>query len=238
MICHRCLHRATRISTPSLLPRAPSKTTTRLSSTSTPISPTISQTTIPRRGDLSTSPNPPAATSTSAAQPFSAALTPRATPGDVNTVKTPPIIMRSSVPAGTPLKGLNIMKGANDPVALEDSEYPEWLWGLLKTEKGGKGDGGDEGDLYSKSAKQRRKAEKRLRKAAMLNPTALAPQIPIYEQSVDLPFGAGNGNGNGNGKGSLEATLEAGKTREELRKAMRTRRRAAIKEANFLKTMA
>lgn len=43
------------------------------------------------------------------------------------------------------------MKGKNDPVALEDTEYPSWLWGLLN-KKGGDGDaagdGAVEGDLF------------------------------------------------------------------------------------------
>jgi hypothetical protein len=55
------------------------------------------------------------------------------------------------VAAGTTLKGLNFVKGKNDPVALEDGEYPAWLWGILKKGKGGEGvaDAGSvEGDLF------------------------------------------------------------------------------------------
>ncbi|KAJ2887853.1 39S ribosomal protein L37, mitochondrial, partial [Coemansia asiatica] len=37
----------------------------------------------------------------------------------------------SSIAPGTVLKGLNIYKEGKDPVALEDKEYPEWLWTLL-----------------------------------------------------------------------------------------------------------
>lgn len=36
----------------------------------------------------------------------------------------------SSCSAGT-LLNLNVKKGGKEPVALEDSEYPEWLWGVL-----------------------------------------------------------------------------------------------------------
>lgn len=61
----------------------------------------------------------------------------------------------------------------------------------------------------------------------MLNPDLLAPKIPVYEQSIDLPAG------DGTAKGSLEAD----KAREDLTKAMREQRRKAIKEANFLKAM-
>ncbi|KAJ2761101.1 hypothetical protein IWQ56_003908 [Coemansia nantahalensis] len=37
----------------------------------------------------------------------------------------------SSAAHGTVLKGLNIYKEGNDPVALKDDEYPAWLWTLL-----------------------------------------------------------------------------------------------------------
>ncbi|ANB13857.1 mitochondrial 54S ribosomal protein YmL37 [Sugiyamaella lignohabitans] len=37
----------------------------------------------------------------------------------------------SIAPAGTKLKGLNIKKGGEDPIALAENEYPEWLWELL-----------------------------------------------------------------------------------------------------------
>jgi hypothetical protein len=50
------------------------------------------------------------------------------------------------------LKGLNFVKGKNDPVALEDGEYPAWLWGILKKGKGGAEGAADagsvEGDLF------------------------------------------------------------------------------------------
>jgi hypothetical protein len=46
---------------------------------------------------------------------------------------------------------LNFVKGKNDPVALEDGEYPAWLWGILKKGKGAEGNadaGSVEGDLF------------------------------------------------------------------------------------------
>ncbi len=48
------------------------------------------------------------------------------------------------MPAGTPLKGLNFEKNKQDPIALADDEYPEWLWTILmkKEDKGGAGDVG------------------------------------------------------------------------------------------------
>lgn len=41
--------------------------------------------------------------------------------------------VKSSCPAGTPLN-LDIKKGGKNPVALDDSEYPEWLWTVLEKE--------------------------------------------------------------------------------------------------------
>lgn len=50
------------------------------------------------------------------------------------------------MPAGKPLKGLGFIKGKDDPVALREDEYPEWLWTLLdkKEGDGAKDDAGDE----------------------------------------------------------------------------------------------
>lgn len=79
----------------------------------------------------------------------------------------------------------------------------------------------------AKSKKQRRLAAKRLRKEQAMNPELLTPKIPLYEQTIDLP--AGNG--------SLDGAVEAAGARGELTKAMRDKRRASIKEANFLKAM-
>lgn len=42
---------------------------------------------------------------------------------------------RSICRAGTPLNGLNYIKGKTDPVALADEEYPEWLWDCLEVQK-------------------------------------------------------------------------------------------------------
>ncbi|GAA5799165.1 mitochondrial ribosomal protein L37-domain-containing protein [Helicostylum pulchrum] len=52
------------------------------------------------------------------------------TPITSNNTKKP-----SSVPQGTVLKGLQFLKDGQDPVALDDSEYPEWLWDLLDEKK-------------------------------------------------------------------------------------------------------
>lgn len=64
-------------------------------------------------------------------QPFS-------TPQEVHSEATPeeptkpaPTQVASSCPAGTKLNGLNFYKNKPELFALEDSEYPDWLWTLL-----------------------------------------------------------------------------------------------------------
>lgn len=57
---------------------------------------------------------------------------------------------------------------------------------------------------------------------------ALAPKIPLQHQSINLP---------GSPDGTLDENVEAIKKRDELRKAMRSDRKAKIKEANYLKSM-
>lgn len=57
---------------------------------------------------------------------------------------------RSSCPEGTVLSGLNYMKGKEDPRALKDEDYPEWLWSCLDVMK--KAEAADEnaGDEFCK----------------------------------------------------------------------------------------
>jgi len=131
------------------------------------------------------------------------------------------------------MRGINYLKGRDDPVALPEEEYPEWLWRCLDAKKTEGDEDGAAGDEFSKSKKLRRKAAKRQRKleAARLasgDLSALEPKIPLTQQSIDLPA---------NEEGTLTGALEAGQRREELREAMRRERRSKIKESNFLKGM-
>jgi len=57
----------------------------------------------------------------------------------------------SITPAGTALTGINYIKGKPDPVALEESEYPEWLWHVLDgkpLEEGAENADGDEFGMF------------------------------------------------------------------------------------------
>ncbi|KAF2001175.1 hypothetical protein P154DRAFT_172717 [Amniculicola lignicola CBS 123094] len=94
-------------------------------------------------------PPPPPTPSLSSAQPLSDPTA--TTKKDVapEPVKKAHPTVKSSVPAGTPLKGLNFLKNQTDPLAMEDSEYPPWLWDVLKKKDKG-GEAGGEGDLFCK----------------------------------------------------------------------------------------
>lgn len=85
----------------------------------------------------------------------------------------------------------------------------------------------------AKSKKQRRLAAKRQRtlEARLMaegNLEALAPKVPLQQQSINMP---------GNEEGTAEGAVAAAAAREDLRKAMRKERKAKIKESNYLKSM-
>lgn len=52
------------------------------------------------------------------------------------------------------MKGLNYLKGRDDPKALAEEEYPEWLWKCLETDKKGKTGDEVEGDEFCMSIPQ------------------------------------------------------------------------------------
>ena len=144
MICRRCLLHAAKRDASFHTSRSISSSTFRAAEA---VSAQVTTATNPRPHGK------PAATSTSAAQPFSEPLaySPQLTedlPIERGQSKKP-LKVQSSVPAGTVLKGLNFMKNKQDPIALEDHEYPEWLWGVLeKRVDGGKAGEEGDGDLF------------------------------------------------------------------------------------------
>ncbi|KAK6341129.1 hypothetical protein TWF696_008218 [Orbilia brochopaga] len=128
----------------------------------------------------------------------------------------------SSVPAGTPLKGINYLKKLTDPIALPDEEYPAWLWRVLEdrrpqldTEPQLSAE--DAADLYSKSKGRRKMAQKRIAEKQAANTGKIA--VPSDWRTDDMPF---------------ETYEESQQAIMEAKVASRARRRAAIKERNFL----
>ncbi|KAL8902362.1 MAG: hypothetical protein Q9207_004765 [Kuettlingeria erythrocarpa] len=192
--------------------------------------------------------SPPAATPASSAQPFSTPFSPsssesaesaESTEISTSSESSAPSRPKSSLPAGTALRGLAFLKHCDPPVAKEDHEYPDWLWGLLDQGKyGGKGelDGGSaEGDAFSKSAKQRRIAAKLARRSASTSsPESRAPPVPLHQQSGDLPSAPQNRFGRAV---DIQAAEKAREAREELTASLRQKRRKTIREDNFLRGM-
>jgi large subunit ribosomal protein L54 len=64
---------------------------------------------------------------------------------DAASILRTPAPPKSSCLPGTPLEGLNFLKDRQDPVALPDDEYPDWLWTILEREEKevGTGDAGE-----------------------------------------------------------------------------------------------
>ena len=102
-----------------------------------------------------TSPQPIARAFSTSIRVQSAAAAAEAPPADAPTPELKPLTgsadaaaaekpKLSSCPAGTVLNGLNYFKGKEDPVALPDEEYPEWLWSCLDVQK--KADAEDDAD--------------------------------------------------------------------------------------------
>ena len=142
MICRRCLLRL------STRRNAPTSTSRNISNSAKSSAQAITSDTVSEYAPHSH--GAPAATSTSAAQPFSAGTIPGIEPEAIRTHAKKERV-KSSVPAGTVLKGLSFLKGAQDPVALEDEAYPEWLWSALERKSGGDEGEDKEGDLFGKS---------------------------------------------------------------------------------------
>ncbi|KAB8245766.1 mitochondrial ribosomal protein L37-domain-containing protein [Aspergillus flavus] len=162
-------------------------------------------------------------------QPFS---TPEEVNVDVSSKKpTKPAVERppSSCPAGTKLNGLNYFKNKPDIVALEDSEYPEWLWSLLDdAKKQSKSEGGVDPSTLNK--KQRKRYEKKMAARA----ATLPPKIPVHHHATDITPASYNRGGQATDDLLVEAAESLGQ-RSEITKSAREARRKAIREANFLR---
>ncbi|KAL2008783.1 hypothetical protein VTN00DRAFT_6977 [Thermoascus crustaceus] len=175
----------------------------------------------------------PSATSSATpgvSQPLS---TSNAVHSDVDPTKpTKPAVVRepSSCPAGTKLQGLNYFKNKPDVFALEDSEYPDWLWGLLdNSNKQSKAETGGV-DPSTMNKKQRKRHEKKMAALAASQPR----KIPLHEQAVDITPAPYNADETGPKDIVAEAAASLEK-RNEITKSAREARRKGIREANFLR---
>ncbi|KKK15359.1 hypothetical protein P175DRAFT_097569 [Aspergillus ochraceoroseus IBT 24754] len=170
----------------------------------------------------------PSAATPGVSQPLS---TPEGVQVDANSAKSPkPAIERapSSCPSGSKLQGLNYFKNKPDVLALEDSEYPEWLWSLLDDSKKEAKKGGVDPSTLNK--KQRKRYEKKMAARA----ATLPPQIPVHHHATDITPAAYN-RGEGAPRDSLLDAAESLEKRGEITKSAREARRKAIREANFLR---
>ncbi|PHH74776.1 hypothetical protein CDD80_2848 [Ophiocordyceps camponoti-rufipedis] len=148
--------------------------------------------------------------------------TPDTTPG-----KAPPKphpARRSICTAGTVLTGLNYLKGARDPVALPDEEYPEWLWSCLDVIK----KDSEKADSHADDEFCTLALFVNLLQPALLAAGPVPVKIPLQHQSINLPGKEG---------GTVEENLLAAEKREELKVAMRKDRKAKIKESNYLRSL-
>lgn len=153
--------------------------------------------------------------------------------------------------------GLSYEKNKPEIFALEDSEYPDWLWGLLKEfeekEKADKG-GVDPssmsmfhfldfgymcgrlptclltGVVSAMNKKQRKRHEKKLAAQA----AALPPKIPVHHQASDLTPASYN-HGDQPVADALAEATEGLEKRTQVTKSARDARRQEIRESNFLR---
>ncbi|KAL2854886.1 mitochondrial ribosomal protein L37-domain-containing protein [Aspergillus pseudoustus] len=134
----------------------------------------------------------------------------------------------SSCEAGKKLFGLNYFKNKPDVVAMEDEEYPEWLWSLLDNPNKEAKKGGVDPSTLNK--KQRKRYEKKMAARA----ATLPPQIPVHHQATDLTPAEYNRAEKTSGD-PLEQAAESLEKRSEITKSARLARRKAIREDNFLR---
>ncbi|KAG2413855.1 hypothetical protein HFD88_003044 [Aspergillus terreus] len=181
----------------------------------------------PVTGDI-TVPSAVSSATPGVSQPLS---TPEGVHTDANPAKPTKPVERppSACPAGTKLQGLNYFKNKPDLVALEDSEYPEWLWSLLDdAKKQAKSEGGVDPSTLNK--KQRKRYEKKMAARA----ATLPPKIPVHHHATDITPAPYN-RGEQTASDLLADATESLEKRTEITKSAREARRKAIREANFLR---
>lgn len=115
--------------------------------------------------------------------------------------------------------GVAYLKAKPTVLAMEDDEYPDWLWGLVS--EGKKSVTGESAaDISALTKKQRAKYD---RKQGRLHKT-LPRKIPVHEQSKNLT-------------GPKDDAVVSLEKRQEVTKSSRVARRKGIRESNFLRSM-
>ncbi|KAK4947865.1 hypothetical protein LTR10_013373 [Elasticomyces elasticus] len=132
--------------------------------------------------------------------------------------KKPASKPKSSVAGGAELKGLGYTKAQPSIKALEDDEYPSWLWTLLDDKNAATGE--MKVDLASMTKKARARYDKKQERLLANIPKT----VPLHEQSRDLT-------------GPGDDAVTSLQRRQEITKSARAARRRAIREGNFLKSM-
>ncbi|KAH8694077.1 mitochondrial ribosomal protein L37-domain-containing protein [Talaromyces proteolyticus] len=135
----------------------------------------------------------------------------------------------SSCPPGTPMTGLDYIKNKPGIVALEDHDYPEWLWTLIDDGSKKKKEAGGV-DPSTLNKKLRKRYDKKMAALAASRPR----KIPVHEQSLDITPAEHNSEQNSSRDTLIEAVASLQK-REEITKSARESRRKGIREANFLR---
>ncbi|PKY05957.1 hypothetical protein P168DRAFT_303651 [Aspergillus campestris IBT 28561] len=153
---------------------------------------------------------------------------PLSTPGEVHISPSQKKTPKQERPpswciAGSRMTGLNYFKNKPDVLALEDSEYPEWLWSLLDGGKSEKKGGVDPNTL---NKAQRKRYDKKMAARA----ATLPPKIPVHHHATDLTPAQEEAS-----KDLLSRATESLEKREDITKSARDARRKAIREANFLR---
>jgi len=126
--------------------------------------------------------------------------------------------LQGSIAGGQELRGIAYLKTRPTILAMEDDEYPDWLWKLLdepKTEMGT-----TKVDTSAMTKKQRAKFDRKQERLRKNMPKI----VPLHEQSKDLT-----------GPGDDAATSL--QRRQEVIKSSRIARRKGIREDNFLRSM-
>lgn len=156
-----------------------------------------------------------------------------------------PVSLPSAAPPGTVLSGVSILKDRADPIALEDSQYPPWLFKLLEDPSIAASSSVSAGKVLSKGEARiaARKQMKALRAERVANEkaTAKAAERARRQKQTDPHSSAVSPESLTVDAVSASQAAEAVhsdilRAEKEKRKALRKANREAIKASNFIKS--